>query len=129
MIRGIGIDIIEIQRIERAIKKNPKFIHRILTIKEVAYIKENEKPTPTVAGYFAAKEAVSKALGTGFRGFTWRDIEIHKDKSNRPFIVLHNKAKEQLKIMGGTEVWISISHSKKDAVAQALISKGGSYDQ
>lgn len=128
MIKGVGIDIIEIHRIEKAIKKNAKFIDRILTKKEVAYIRENQKPDATIAGYFAAKEAVSKALGTGFRGFTWQDIEIHKDENNRPFVVLHNKAKEQLKIMEGSEVWISISHSKKDAVAQAVISKGGAYD-
>lgn len=128
MIRGVGIDIIEIHRIEKAMMKNPKFMHRILTTKEVAYIEENQKPSVTVAGYFAAKEAVSKALGTGFRGFTWQDIEIHKDEMNRPFVVLYNRAKDQLKIIGGTEVWISISHSKRDAVAHAVISKGGSYD-
>ncbi|NBG87020.1 holo-ACP synthase [Isachenkonia alkalipeptolytica] len=128
MVRGIGIDIIEIHRIERAIKKNPKFIHRILTEQEVDYITENQKSTITVAGYFAAKEAVSKALGTGLRGFSWKDVEIHKDSNHRPFAVLHNGAKEQLEIMGATEIWLSISHSKKDAVAQAIISKGGSYD-
>lgn len=129
MIKGVGIDIIEIQRIKKALRKNPKFIHRILTAKEVAYIEENQKTDATIAGYFAAKEAISKALGTGFRGFTWQDIEIHKDKMNRPSIILHNKAKEQLEIIGANEVWISISHSKKDAVAQAVISKGGSYDR
>ena len=129
MIKGVGIDIIEIHRIENALKKNQKFIYRILTKKEIAYIQENQKPNATVAGYFAAKEAVSKALGSGFRGFTWQDIEIHKDQENRPFVLLHNKAKEKLETMGGTEVWISISHSKKDAVAQALITKGGTYDK
>ncbi len=122
MIKGVGIDIVEIHRIDKALKKNPKFIHRVLTEKETVYIQENQKPSATVAGYFAAKEAVSKALGTGLRGFTWQDIEIHKDERNRPFVVLYNRAKEQLAIIGGTEVWISISHSKKDAVAQAVIS-------
>ena len=121
MIKGTGIDIIEIYRIERALCKNPKFIHRILTAKEADYIKENQKPTPTIAGYFAAKEAVSKALGTGIRGFGWKDIEIRKDETNRPFVILHNGAKKRLELMEGTNIWISISHSKKDAIAQAII--------
>ena len=129
MIRGIGIDIIEIHRIEQALKKNPKFLERILTDKEIVYIKENDKPVATLAGYFAAKEAVSKALGTGFRGFSFKDIEIHKDEKSRPWVFLHRNAKKQLENMGGTEVWISISHSKTDAVAQAVISKGGSKDE
>jgi holo-[acyl-carrier protein] synthase len=129
MIKGVGIDIIEIDRIEQALKKNPRFIDRIFTEEEISFLKGNLKPMASYAGYFAAKEAVSKALGTGFRGFSWRDIEIQKDDLNRPFVSLHNKAKEQLGIIGGTEVWISISHSKKDAVAQAVISKGGSYDE
>jgi holo-[acyl-carrier protein] synthase len=128
MIKGIGIDIIEIDRIEKALTKNSRFIERIFTPKEITYFMEYQKPTASIAGYFAAKEAVSKALGTGFRGFTWQDIEIHKDEKNRPFIHLHNQAKEQLIKLGGTEVWISISHSKKNAVAQAIISKGGAYD-
>lgn len=129
MIRGIGIDIIEINRIEEAVEKNPKFLERILTERERNYIKEHRKPHSTVAGYFAAKEAISKALGTGFREFTWQDIEVQKDEKNRPIAVLYNKAMEQLQNLDATEVWISISHSKKDAVAQAIISKGGALNE
>ncbi len=129
MIRGIGIDIIEINRIEEAVEKNPKFLARILTERERNYIKENRRPLSTVAGYFAAKEAISKALGTGFREFTWQDIEVQKDEKNRPVAVLYNKAMEQLEYMDATEVWISISHSKKDAIAQAIISKGGALNE
>ncbi len=128
MIRGIGIDIIEIHRIEKAHNKNPRFLNRILTDREIAYIEKNRKPVATLAGYFAAKEAVSKALGTGFRGFSFTDIEVHKDEMNRPSVSLYNNAKAQLESMGATEVWISISHSKTNAVAQAVITKGGLKD-
>lgn len=129
MIRGIGIDIIEVDRIEKALEKNPRFLERILTKNEITYLKGNDKPVTTLAGYFAAKEAVSKALGTGFRGFGFKDIEVHKGEMNRPRVFLYNKAKEQLEALEATEVWISISHSKKDAVAQAIISRGGIKDE
>ena len=74
MILGIGVDIIEIDRIEKAIKKQNKFLEKIFTNKEIEYFQNRKMNIEVIAGNFAAKEAISKALGTGFRGISFLDI-------------------------------------------------------
>jgi holo-[acyl-carrier protein] synthase len=116
MIKGIGTDIIEIDRIENIMGKS-NFINRCFTENEIEYLR-NKNPEST-AGYFCAKEAVSKALGTGFSGFCVKDIEIIK-KDSAPFIVLHNKALEIADGKGIKNIHISISHCRDYAIAYAV---------
>ncbi|WP_084281012.1 holo-ACP synthase [Alkaliphilus transvaalensis] len=120
MIKGIGIDIIEIERIKEAIEKKGKFLQRFFTEAEIEiFIAKNNKPS-TIAGFFAAKEAVVKALGTGFRDMKWKDIEVAQDHLGKPYIKLHNNSRNIAYSKGIEEIMISISHSRFNAVAQAI---------
>ena len=119
MIIGIGIDIIEISRIENISSR--AFYKKIFTEKEYEYLKS--KGPESTAGYFCAKEAVSKALGTGFSGFKFNDIEILK-KSDVPYAVLHGEAFRIAKETGISEIFVSISHSKIYATATAIAVNG-----
>ncbi|HSQ33709.1 MAG TPA: holo-ACP synthase [Peptostreptococcaceae bacterium] len=119
-IYGIGIDIVEIDRIEKAINKNEKFLNRVFTKKEIEYFKSKNLNINTISGNFAGKEAVSKAIGTGIRNYNFNDIEILRDHQGKPFINVKNNLInicEELKIK---EILISISHSKNYAVANAV---------
>ncbi|MEW9121236.1 MAG: holo-ACP synthase [Thermotaleaceae bacterium] len=120
MIKGIGIDIIEVERIKKAATKNKNFLEKIFTNKEIEYFQSNYFQATTIAGNFAAKEAVAKTLGTGFRGFRWIDIEVRHDALGKPEIVLYGQAEKVSQQMGIQQIWITISHSKDYAVAQAI---------
>jgi len=112
-IKGLGIDIIEIERIKKAIQ-NPRFIERILTQRERDHCKNDEQ----IAGRFCAKEAVMKALG---KRFPWQEIEIVNEESGVPRVILHGNAGD---IFKSEEVLISISHSRTLAVAVAILITG-----
>ena len=120
MIFGVGIDIIEIERIKSAVKKNDKFLERMFTKKELEYYELKNFKMESIAAGFAAKEAVLKALGTGLRGFTWKDIEIMRLKVGKPIVRFSGAVKEFVEDNGIGEIHISISHSKKFAVANAV---------
>ena len=115
MIKGIGVDIIEIARIKSAME-NPAFLEKLFTPAEMSFIGGR---TQTAAGLFAAKEAVAKSLGTGFSGFGLRDAEILEDPNGKPFVTLHNGAKTAADEKGVRVIHISVSHSKEYAVAVA----------
>lgn len=120
MIKGIGIDIVEVGRIKKAIEKNDRFLSRLFTDCEISlYMSKGSKFT-TIAGSFASKEAVSKALGTGFRNIKWKDIEILNDKMGKPYVKLHNNAKDIAYSQDISEILITISHTRYNAVAQAI---------
>jgi len=117
MILGIGTDIIEIARVARAIE-NQRFLARCFTQAEIECCKAGgATAAESFAGYFAAKEAVAKALGTGFRGFSPHDIEICHDNAGKPFVRLANRVNAP----PGTIIHISISHGKEHATAMAVI--------
>ncbi len=120
MIKGIGIDIIEIERIKGAVEKNNKFLERFFTSNEIEIFKSKNFKPATIAGFFAAKEAVVKSLGTGFRNMKWQDIEVGQDSLGKPFIKLHNNGRQIAYDKGIEEILISISHSRFNAVAQAM---------
>ncbi|CCJ33972.1 holo-ACP synthase [Caloramator australicus] len=117
MIIGVGVDIIEIKRIKRAIERNKRFLLKIYSEKELEELKK--KNIESYAGYFSAKEAVSKALGTGILNFKWTDIEIVKENS-APKVVLNNNAKKIAEQKGIKRIHISISHSREYATAFAV---------
>lgn len=119
MIKGIGIDIIEIERIKKAIK-NENFLYRIFTRLEIDYFDSIKYNTNTIAGSFASKEAVVKVLGTGLRGFKWVDIEIVRDNLGKPHVKLYGNAKAIALEKGIDNIMISISHCRDYAVAQAI---------
>lgn len=119
MIKGTGIDIIEIERIKKSLQ-NEKFIKRIFTKKEIEYFKSINYNIYTIAGAFASKEAVVKTLGTGLRGFKWVDVEVVRDDLGKPMVFLYGKAKEIANEKGLSNIELSISHCKQYAVAQAI---------
>lgn len=122
MIIGTGVDILEINRIDNALKKQ-RFLLRVYTERERAYILSKQTGAETATGIFCAKEAVAKALGTGFSGFGLTDIEILRVPPAQPFVELHGGAKERYISLGGKNVFISISHSKTVATATCIIEK------
>ena len=125
MILGIGIDVVENARIADAIRsQGDHFIQKIYQAAEADYCRAMKDPAPHFAVRFAAKEAVSKAFGTGFVGqFGWKDIEVRRKASGEPFIVLHRGAAELAKRLGICSVFISLSHSQDYAVANAILIK------
>lgn len=120
MIKGIGIDIIEIKRIEAAIEKNNGFLKRIFNDSEIEVFQAKGLRVSSIAGFFAAKEACMKALGTGLREMKWKDIEIKNDLLGKPYVVLHNNAKEVAYKQKISEILLTISHSRENAIAHVI---------
>ncbi len=120
MIESLGIDLIEIKRVKKVKERwGKRFLERVYTPKELEYCLKKRYPETSLAGRFAAKEAVMKALGTGLSsGVSWKDIEIVNDRKGKPEVFLYGKTKE---LLGKKKVLISISHTKEDAIAQAII--------
>ncbi len=111
----IGIDIIEIARIEKAVARwGEGFLHRIYTEPE---LKLSHKKSSSLAARFAGKEAVMKALGTGTKGISWREIEILSEPSGKPLVHLYGKAQNQADSLGLDKLTISLSHSKEYAIS------------
>ncbi|MBK5239604.1 holo-ACP synthase [Clostridium sp.] len=121
MIVGVGIDIVEIKRIKNAIERNDRFLERIFTETELDYLRSRNLRPEYVSGRFAAKEAVAKALGTGFRGFDFRDIEIDRTTLGKPIVSLKGKAKQIADSQGQYNIHLSISHGEESAVAYAIL--------
>ena len=114
-ISAIGVDIIEIERVERALARfGPRFLRRVYTPLEAAFCRGRASE---LAARFAAKEAVMKALGTGARGVAWREIEVLPNHRGKPLVYLHGRAKERAVRIGLAEIDISMSHSREFAVA------------
>lgn len=120
MILGTGVDIIEIDRIEKAASRE-RFINRVFSRAEKEYWQKMHCAAQTLAGAFAAKEAVAKAFGTGIGEISWQDIEILHTQNNQPYVALHGPARTQMEKMNAKNVHISISHCKQYAVAQAVL--------
>ncbi len=118
MIVGIGTDIIEIDRIKKVVETNKSFVHKIFTEYERDYFQERN--AQSIAGVFAAKEAVSKALGTGFRGIRMNEIEVRHTTQGKPIIHLYGSAKELASLQCINNIQLSISHCKLYAVAYAM---------
>ena len=121
MIVGIGNDIIEIERIEKAISKEG-FKNKVYTQKELENIEKRGNRTETYAGIFSAKEAISKAIGTGVREFSLTDLEILNDDLGKPYVVVSERLDKIIKSKKENyQIEISISHSKKYATAVAMV--------
>jgi len=125
MICGIGIDIVRIDRI-RAIAKRwqARFLDRLYTEAERRYCLARPSPYASFAGRFAAKEAVLKALGTGWAdGVSWHDIQVLNDRAGRPRTTVSGRVKTLMKRAGVTDIHVSLSHDTDYAVAEAVLTK------
>lgn len=118
-----GMDIVELDRIERALAQGESFIKRVYTPNERAYCESRGKAAlQSFAARFCAKEAVSKALGTGIaQGVSLQDIEVTNESGGKPVVILHNEAKRHFEAMGAKAIDISLTHSRDYAAAQAVI--------
>ncbi|MCC6300617.1 MAG: holo-ACP synthase [Anaerolineales bacterium] len=110
-----GVDLIEIARITEALARHGNhYLERIYTPAE---LKQCGKRAESLAGRFAAKEAVAKALGSGIGDITWKEMEILGDENNAPALTLHGVAKRKAEALGLTQWSVSISHSQSHSVA------------
>lgn len=119
---GIGTDIIECLRIAQMIERHGElFINRVYTPYEIRYCSSRKQATQHYAGRWAAKEAILKALGTGWRrGISWRDIEVRNDNLGKPVVGLRGGARDLVEQLGIREMLVSISHCRSHAMAHAL---------
>ena len=123
MILGVGIDIIEVARIKASHEKfGERFANRILLPDEIAYCVSHKHPAPFLAARFAAKEAISKAFGTGIgAALGWRDMEICKRESGEPFVALHGNGKKLFESRKAKRLLVSISHTANYAAVVAVL--------
>ena len=123
MILGTGIDLIEVARIAASFAKfGNRFVNRVLLPDEIAYCLAHKNSAPFLAVRFAAKEAVSKAFGTGIgAALGWQDIEIRRRESGEPFVVLHGRGQELFEARGAKKLHITLSHTENYATAAAIL--------
>ncbi len=122
MTAGVGVDIIEVERIERAVERlGRRFVERVFTEGEIAYCSSRPRPAQHFAARFAAKEAALKALGIGWSGGVgWKDIEVVSDSARNPAVRLHGKAKKVAGDKAIAAIHISMSHTSSMAIAVAV---------
>ena len=118
-----GIDVVEIDRVEKALRHHPqRFLDRLFTPLEIAYCHGRIRE---LAARFAAKEATMKALGTGIRGVGWRDIEVLPDRRGKPLVYLHGRAKQRAKEIGMGQPEVSLTHGVDVAFAVVIAPRDG----
>ncbi len=125
MILGTGIDIIEVARVQASHERfGERFLNRILLADEIAYCLSHKNPAPFLAARFAAKEAISKAFGTGICAqLGWQDMEIRRKASGEPFVVLHGKGKKLFRSRRAKRLLVSLSHTANYAAATAVLER------
>lgn len=125
MITGTGIDICEVPRIRASIERfGQRFIDRIFTPREIAYVERKANRFERYAARFAAKEAGMKAIGTGWRGgITWHDFEVTNLPSGKPTLALHGHAARVAAALGVTSVSLSLTHTAEQGMAFVILEK------
>lgn len=124
---GLGVDIVEIERMRKILKRSPAFARKVFSAEECRYCDATAQPAVHYATRFAAKEAVLKALGTGFsQGIGVRDVEVRRTSKGRPYAVLTGRAKQVVQALGVRELPLSLSYTHTDAVACAMAITEGS---
>ena len=120
MIKGIGVDIVDIARLESVTEEwNNRFLRKVFTPKEIAYCESKTHSIQHFAVRFAAKEAFAKAIATGWKGaFRWKDVEIENDASGKPTIKLHGKLEQ---VFFPSTIHLSLSHTHTSAVAVVVL--------
>lgn len=122
-ILGVGVDLVECARIEHSLERfKERFLHRVFTAGEIEYCQSMKYPARHFAARFAAKEAASKAFGTGIgKAMGWRDIDIRREGSGQPYVVLEGGAQKLATERGVSAVWVSLSHTDHHAVATVVV--------
>lgn len=122
-IRGIGVDVVDVERMKKTLQdQGEAFVSKVFTETEIIYCRSRKNPHEHFAARFAAKEAVSKALQKGWSGeFRWKDVEVMNEPSGAPKIILYG---ELARLLGGTKVHLSLSHTEKTVVAFSIIEEG-----
>lgn len=121
MIKGIGTDIVSIQRVQRVLDRfQDRFVDRMLHEDEKQLFRRRNCATRFLAGRFAAKEAIVKAIGSGLRGFAWSDINIKAGPDGEPQVVIENSCKKICRQRAIADIKVSISHEKQWATAVAI---------
>jgi holo-[acyl-carrier protein] synthase len=125
MILGTGIDLIEVARIRASFEKfGDRFALRILVGSELEYCLSHKDPAPFIAARFAAKEAVSKAFGTGIgASIGWHDIEVRRKESGEPYVILHGKGETLFRAREAGRLHLSISHTIQHATAISILER------
>jgi holo-[acyl-carrier protein] synthase len=120
---GVGVDLVETARIDHSLERfGERFLHRVFTAGEIEYCQSMKFPARHFAARFAAKEAVSKAFGTGIgKAMGWRDIDVHRHPSGQPFVILEGGAKQLAADRQIANVWISLTHTDHHAVAMIVL--------
>jgi len=123
---GIGTDIVECLRIGRMIEQHGElFLTRVYTEREIRYCQARKRAMEHFAGRWAAKEAILKCLGTGWRhGLSWTDLEVRNDPNGRPYVCMCGAAKDQAQRLRISDILVSISHCRAYATAYALAVRG-----
>ena len=123
MILGVGIDIIEVERIRASHEKfGERFLKRILRPEEIAYCFSHAQPAPFLAARFSAKEAISKAFGTGIGAqLGWQDMEVRRKESGQPYVILHDSGQSLFAERGARALHLSLSHTNYYASAIAVL--------
>jgi holo-[acyl-carrier protein] synthase len=127
MIRGLGVDLVSVKRIEEAVARHgERLLNRVFTAREVEYCMSKGFPAAHLAGRWAIKEAFFKAMGIGWgRGLRWKEVELEGGTDLLPQVTLRGEMKKRAEDMGISEVWASLSHEREFAVATVLLSGGG----
>ena len=121
MIRGVGIDVVAVERMRRWLN-DADLLHRFFAPQEREAIYERRDGAAlSLAARFAAKEAFAKALGTGFKGFGLRDVWVVNDALGKPVLRVTGPAESALRRVGGTTLWLSLTHEREHAIAMVVI--------
>jgi holo-[acyl-carrier protein] synthase len=125
IVLGVGTDIVEVARIRGALERHgEKFLHRLYTDEEIAYCRKHRDPHPFLAARFAAKEAASKAFGTGIaRGFGWKTFSVAHNEHGAPLAILDDAGREMLAARGAGGLLVSLSHTATLGHAVVLLVK------
>lgn len=121
-IRGLGVDIVEIDRLDKMLKRwGPRLVNKVFTPEEIEYCQQKQRPAYSFAARFAAKEAFAKATGAGIGGLIgWKDFSVQPSSAGGPAALLSPKAQ---KVFAGHRIHLSLSHSENYAIATVLIEK------
>ena len=126
MVVGLGVDIVEVDRIRKALENQPKMVQKVFTAQEAEYCTTRKNQYQHFAGRFAAKEAALKALGTGWaEGIRWRDVEVSSEPSGQPYLHFHGKAEEVFESLSAGNAFLTITHARTYAVAVVILEGDG----
>ena len=125
MIVGLGVDVVDIDRLRKSLQQQgERFIQRVYTPAEQEFCEARQDPGPHYAARFAAKEALFKAIGTGWdKGVSWQDVEVHRQDRDPPILIVTGEAKKRSEALGTKHIFLSLSHTDSSAVAVVILER------